>query len=87
MLRAGCTCQPLPQGQRAAAYISCAACGARNNLESWTMFLEDFRRKNPLANIEDEILLEVLNVQWLHEAKPEIWSEATSRVYEVATTG
>ena len=78
MLNEGCTCRPLQERQRVAKYNSCFACGARNNLESWTMFLEDFCRKNPFANPEDEVLLENLNLQWLREAKPETWSEATS---------
>lgn len=68
-----CTC-PSHQDRPTRSRGVCLMCGAKSNLESWSQFLEDFRRKNPHADLDD-ILMERLNLKWLCEGKPVTWDE------------
>jgi hypothetical protein len=38
-------------------------------MKLWEDFLEDYRRHNPTADLNDSVLLEILNAKWLHEHK------------------
>ena len=74
MLNTKCTCE-LQNAVLGMSAEPCASCQAAHNLERWTAFLEDFKMKNSDADLSDSVLIEILNLQWLFQSKPDTWTK------------